>query len=122
MNSATALWALGTLAAVFLLHTSVRRRRSLSATAPWLFTSAYRASILRRLPSLLMLLAIVMSIGALADPVVPYADVEVRSRGLDIVITVDLSSSMEAEMAGTRRAGGPAETRLQATKAVIKSL
>jgi Ca-activated chloride channel homolog len=48
------------------------------------------------------------------DPVLPFAETEVRSHGLDIVIALDLSSSMEEQM-------GRAKTRLEATKDAIKA-
>ena len=40
---------------------------------------------------------------ALMDPVLPFAETEVRSHGLDIVIALDLSSSMEEQMEAPAR-------------------
>ncbi len=50
------------------------------------------------------------------DPVLPFAETEVRSHGLDIVIALDLSSSMEEQMEAP-----PSKTRLEATKDAIKT-
>jgi Ca-activated chloride channel homolog len=97
-----------------------------------------RPSIVRRLPALLIVLAIVCVLLALADPVVPYVESEIQSRGLDIVLVLDLSSSMQETMglarpprtlqhltftandAGPRRPEG--KTRLDTTKDALRDL
>src|SRR5438445_13671345 len=72
------------------------------------------------------------------EPVLPYSDSQVQSRGLDIVMVLDLSSSMQEPMERARpartlqnltfsnRDGGtvarpPAKTRLEATKNANKT-
>lgn len=113
-----------------------RRKLGVATTSPWLFAPAYRASLFRRLPAAAFLAGLVLLGCALMDPVLPLAETEVRSPGLDIVIALDLSSSMEAAMdpsappagrtlpASARGAGiarPPARTRLDATKDAIKA-
>ena len=56
----------------------------------------------RRLPRAVLAIAIVLLGCALMDPVLPYAQTEITSRGLDIVIALDLSSSMQEEMGRIR--------------------
>src|SRR5439155_21654994 len=81
--------------------------------------------------------ALLLLVCALMEPVLPYAQTEIRSRGLDIVIALDLSSSMLEEMGrvrpprtfqnltfSTRDSAAPrnsVQTRLTATKNAIKS-
>ncbi|HTM19368.1 MAG TPA: VWA domain-containing protein, partial [Kofleriaceae bacterium] len=76
--------------------------------------------------------------GALMQPVLPYSQTEITSRGLDLVIALDLSSSMLEEMGRIRPvrtqqnltfttsdsavAKREIKTRLTATKEAIKSL
>jgi Ca-activated chloride channel family protein len=98
----------------------------------------HRPSLIRRLPALFIVLAIVCVLLALADPVVPYTESEITSRGLDIVLVLDLSSSMQETMgllrpprtmqhltfssrdAPARRAEG--KTRLDTTKDALRDL
>jgi Ca-activated chloride channel homolog len=115
-------WFAAALAAFACLRAAVQRRLALATTSPWLFRRPYRASVLRRLPALLCLSALLLLGAALMDPVVPSAETQVQSQGLDIVIALDLSSSMEDQMdrivaPAPRR---PAKTRLDATKDAIK--
>lgn len=109
-----------------------------ATTVRWLNSPVYRASLLRRAP----LVAVLASLGligvALMEPVLPYSQAEVQSRGLDIVMVLDLSSSMQESMEGYRpflAPSGPVvvnsdgtltvaptgKTRLQATKDAIKA-
>lgn len=78
----------------------------------------YRASRLRRAPLVVAAAALPIVGVALADPVLPYSEAEMKSRGLDIVLVLDMSSSMEETMgAGTRRASGfTGQTRMETTK------
>jgi len=128
---------LAALAAVWLLRWSTHRRLGTATTVPWVFARVHRASWIRRLPAAVLLLALLLLGGALLDPVIPYSEAEVQSHGLDIVIALDLSSSMEEQMepaaappsipvlASTNRAAQPirpmAKTRLEATKEAIKT-
>ena len=91
------------IAAVFAICLAIRvwrpRRRFLASTAVDRLPRAdYAPSFLRRLPSAIVALALLLIGGALMDPVLPYADAEVSSRGLDIVMLLDLSSSMQEPM------------------------
>jgi Ca-activated chloride channel family protein len=101
------------------------------------FDRAYRASLLRRAPAAVILTGLLLLGCALMDPVLPFAETEVRSHGLDIVIALDLSSSMEEQMdrpvapaaiqqpavtnSSARRPPSPSKTRLEATRDAIKT-
>ena len=131
-------WMLAALAAVALLRWRLRRRFVASTTVRWLASSSYRASVFRRFPILWLALALVLLGGALMQPALPYAQAEITSRGLDIVIVLDLSSSMLEQMGRIRpprtfqnltfttrdsaAAMKSAKTRLDATKDAIKTL
>ncbi len=128
---------LAALAAVGILRWRVQRRFVVSTTVRWLSAPEYRASWLRRLPLAVIAIAVLLLGCALMEPVLPYSQAEITSRGLDIVITLDLSSSMLEEMGrvrpprtfqnltfSTRDSAAPAKsvkTRLTATKDAIKS-
>ena len=122
------VWLLAALAAVVLLQWRLRRRYAAFATVRWLHAHVYRASVLRRLPLAVTFAAIVLVGLALMQPVLPYSQADVQSRGLDIVMVLDLSSSMQEEMepasmkSFARNADRPVgKTRLEATKDAIKS-
>ena len=128
---------LAALAAVGIVRWRVQRRFVASTTVRWLSAPDYRASWLRRLPLAVIAIAVLLLGCALMEPVLPYSQAEITSRGLDIVITLDLSSSMLQEMGrvrpprtfqnltfSTRDSAAPAKsvkTRLTATKDAIKS-
>ena len=125
------------LAVLGVLRWRAARRFVASTTVRWLAAPRYRASWFRRLPLVLLALAMLLLAGALMDPVLPYAQTEITSRGLDIVIALDLSSSMLEEMGRVRpprsfqnltytaRDSAPPmktnTTRLAATKDAIRS-
>ena len=125
------------LAVALVLRWRLRRRFVASTTVRWLDAPAFRASPLRRLPLAVAALAVLLLAGAVMQPVLPYAQAEITSRGLDIVIALDLSSSMLEEMGRIRpprsfqnltftsadsvAAAKAARTRLTATKDAIKS-
>src|SRR5438874_1519312 len=126
------------LAAVAILRARVRRRFVASTTVRWLASPRYEASLLRRLPLALLAIALLLLGVAVMEPVLPYSQAEITSRGLDIVIALDLSSSMLEEMGRVRpprtlqnltfstrdSAAAPAasvKTRLTATKDAIRS-
>jgi Ca-activated chloride channel family protein len=114
-----AWWFAALAAAAIAARVAHRRRLGVATTMAWLFERSYRASIVRRLPLAAFLAGLGLLGCALMDPVLPFAETEVRSHGLDIIIALDLSSSMEAPM--DRVARGPARTRLDATKEAIKA-
>src|SRR5947209_1954228 len=125
------------LAAVAILRSRVRRRFVASTTVRWLASPRYEASLLRRLPLALLAIALLLLGVAVMEPVLPYAQAEITSRGLDIVIALDLSSSMLEEMGrirpprtfqnltfSTSDSASPMKSvklRLTATKDAIKS-
>jgi Ca-activated chloride channel family protein len=131
LQPAAGWWLLATMAAVGLLRWAGRRRFVAATTVRWLDTRAYRASSVRRLPLAGVLAAAVLVGVALMEPVLPYSEATVLSRGLDIVMVLDLSSSMQEEMdpasveARLKRPGSerrpPGQTRLEATKAAIRA-
>jgi Ca-activated chloride channel homolog len=120
-------WVLGALAVVFLLKWRVRWRYAASTVVARMAASRYRASLVRRAPFFLLALAIAFMAVALMQPVLPHSTAEVRSRGLEIVLVMDLSSSMQEQIGLTdeqraRSSGAPqGPTRLQATKDAIKA-
>ena len=125
------------LAAVAILRARVRRRFVASTTVRWLASPRYEASPLRRLPLALLAIALLLLGVAVMGPVLPYSQAEITSRGLDIVIALDLSSSMLEEMGrirpprtfqnltfSTSDSASPmksVKSRLTATKDAIKS-
>jgi Ca-activated chloride channel family protein len=130
-------WLLAGIAALALLRWRVNRRFVGSTTVRWLAGPAYRSSWLRRLPGAVLAVAILLLGGALMEPVRPYLQTTVTSRGLDIVMALDLSSSMQEEMGrirptrslqnltfSARDSASPVtstKTRLTATKEAIAS-
>lgn len=119
-----ALWWVGGAALAALLVRLARQRRlGAATTSAWLFDGAYSASLLRRLPAVVFAGALALVAVALMEPVLPFAQTEVRSHGLDIVIVLDLSSSMGDRMG--KNAASPVQgafiNRLDATKAAIRS-
>ena len=120
LHPGLAWWLLAGAAAVAVLRLVARRRLGVATTSSWVFGRAYRASPLRRLPSLVFLAAWLLLGAALMDPVVPLAETEVQSHGLDIVLALDLSSSMGELMDKGAPAGRrPKKTRRDATKDAI---
>jgi Ca-activated chloride channel family protein len=131
-------WMLAVAAVLGVLRWRVRRRFVASTTVRWLAAPAYRASFLRRLPLAALVAAVALVGCALMEPVLPYSQSEIRSRGLDIVIALDLSSSMLEEMGrirpprtfqnltfSTADSAAPmksVKTRLTATTDAIKAL
>src|SRR5947207_4907338 len=130
-------WLLAAFAVVVLIRWRVRRAFAASSTVRYVDRSS-RASILRRLPFVTLAAAFVLTVLALMEPVLPYSESQVQSRGLDIVMVLDLSSSMQEPMErarpartlqnltfSNRDAGAaprpPAKTRLEATKNAIKT-
>ena len=130
-------WIGAALVAVGVVRWRVRRTFAASTTVRWLSAPAYRASILRGLPTAVLVVALILIGGALMDPVLPYAQSTISSRGLDIVVALDLSSSMLEEMGRPKPprslqnltfssrdatlARVPGENRLTATKHAIKT-
>lgn len=130
-------WMLAALAGLSVLRWRVKHRFVASTTVRWLSAPRYRASRLRRLPLAVLATGVLLLGGALMEPVLPYSQTEITSRGLDIVIALDLSSSMLEEMGrirpprtfqnltfSARDSAAPmksVKTRLTATKDAIRS-
>jgi len=130
-------WLFGALAVIVLVRRRSRGRYAATTMASRL-DAGYRASIVRRLPLAILAAALALVALALMDPVLPSAERDVQSRGLDIVMLLDLSSSMQEQMERIRpsrdmstltfttrdsamRARVVGKTRLEATKEAIKS-
>ncbi|MGH7831520.1 MAG: vWA domain-containing protein [Candidatus Binatia bacterium] len=121
------LWILPPL--VFLVFVIRWRKRKNYCAHPLLFylrTKIRPASRLVHLPQLLELLALGFLIVALLDPVLPFSERLVVKSGLDILLVLDLSSSMQEpiDLKGTverQKLGmrGKEKTRLEAVKEAI---
>ena len=118
-----AWWLAAGVIAAGLARLRVGRKRGMASTVPWVFARVFRPSRLRYLPSLTLVASLVLIAVALLDPVLPYSQTEVRSQGLDIVVALDLSSSMEEPMepAKTVIQKPGTKTRLDATKDAIRA-
>ena len=120
-------WLVGGMAAVALLKWRVRRRFAAATVSSVLQARRYRSSLFRRLPFVILALALGLIGVALLEPVLPYAQADVSSRGLDIVVLLDLSSSMQEEIGltpeqrATASSARRGRTRLDATKDAIKA-
>jgi len=122
---------------LFVVRWRVRRSFAASTTVSRLATAVYRASPVRRLPLAALAIGLALIAIALMEPALPSAVTEVQSRGLDIVMLLDLSSSMQERMERVRPSRDMArltftsqdsmttrvrgKTRLEATKDAIKS-
>jgi Ca-activated chloride channel family protein len=120
-----AWWLLAGLAAVVLLKWRVRWRFAAFTSVLPARHSPYRASIFRRLPFAVLAIAAGFAGMAFMQPVIPYSQTDLSSKGLDIVLLLDLSSSMQEEMGSgqsqktTTVAGG--RTRMDAVKDAVKT-
>jgi Ca-activated chloride channel family protein len=119
-------WLLAAFAAVALLKWRVRWRFAAFTSILPVRRLPSRASWLRRLPFGVLGVAAAFIALALMQPVIPYSQADLQSRGLDIVLLLDLSSSMQEEMGSgqsTQRtatiAGG--RTRMDAVKDAVKT-
>ena len=129
------IWALPAFALAALAYRLLRRREYVAiSTLRWLRPLLRRPSPLRRLPRLFLGLSLILIVLALMQPVLPLAEREVISQGLDIVIVLDLSQSMQEVMEppgpDEEETGGPrvletmtmeqaGKTRLETTKEAL---
>ncbi len=115
-------WLAGALVAGAVLHWLLRRQYTAVTTARFLASRRYRASLVRRLPIAILVISLALVGAAMMKPVLPFSQTEVQSRGLDIVVVLDLSSSMEEDVV-PYQAGRPfsGRTRLDATKDAIRT-
>ncbi len=110
------LWAIPAALALIVVWRMLRRPRFVSFPLTSLLNAhRYRASRLRQAPTIAAAAVLPLIALALCEPVVPYSERQVTSRGVDIAIVLDLSSSMQELMGG--RAG--AATRLETTKKAL---
>ena len=84
------------------------------------------AALFRRLPFLVLAIAAAFAGLALMQPVIPYSQADLSSKGLDIVLLLDLSSSMQEHMGSgqnTTTTSAPAggRTRMDAVKDAVKT-
>lgn len=128
LNPLIAWWVGGVIVLLTVLKWRVHTRYAAATTVQWLRASRFRASGLRRLPFLALAVAIALLGLALMQPVIPYSQAEVQSRGLDIVLLLDLSSSMQEVMGSGQMSPTQAEstakhgrTRLEAVKGALRS-
>ena len=118
-------WVLAAGAIVALLKWQVRWRFAAVTFLLPVHTMPRRAAMLRRLPFALLAIAAGFTGLALMQPVIPYSQAELQSKGLDIVLLLDLSSSMQEEMGSAQSlktmtvAGG--RTRMDAVKDAVKT-
>ena len=119
------LWLAAGFAVVALLKWRGRWRFAAFTALPPLQRPAWRASWLRRLPFAVLALAAAFASLAIMQPVIPYSQADLQSRGLDIVLLLDLSSSMQEEMGSgqtpTRPAIPTGRTRMDAVKDAVRS-
>jgi len=128
-------WLLAGALLVWLARWRLRWRFAATTELRVLGDRRYRASFTRRLPFVLLVASLVCTSLALMEPVIPYSQAEVQSLGLDVVVLLDLSSSMQEDMdappaaakvslAASQKPSAPkppAHTRLDATKNAIKT-
>ena len=90
------LWWIGPAAlVVVVIANCLLRSRALPFTRINLLKfSKYRASRVRYLPFVVVLMSLGFAATALLEPVIPYSERQVEAKGLDIVLALDLSLSM----------------------------
>ncbi|HEY2431646.1 MAG TPA: VWA domain-containing protein [Vicinamibacterales bacterium] len=119
------IWLAAAFSVVALMRWRVRWRfAAFTATAP-LSRFRHRASPLRRLPFAALAVAAACASLAVMQPVIPYSQADLQSRGLDIVLLIDLSSSMQEEMGSGQHPNLPIEptgrTRMDAVKGAVRT-
>ncbi len=92
-------WLIPVLFVLSLIRLRFKKTGFVASTTLNLSSDAFvRASIVRKLPGIFIAIAIVLLVMAAMQPVVPLAEQEVESQGLDIAIVLDLSESMQELM------------------------
>src|SRR5260221_2845456 len=120
-----AWWLLAAFAAVAILKWRVRWRFAAFTSVLPGRRFPFRASTFRRLPFAVLAVAGALAGLALMQPVIPYSQADLQSKGLDIVLLLDLSSSMQEEMGSgqtlkTTTVAG-VRTRMDAVKDAVKT-
>jgi Ca-activated chloride channel family protein len=118
-------WALALFVGVAILKWRFRWRFAAFTAILPLKAFPKRASLLRRAPFAILTLAALFTSLAFMDPVIPLSRADIQSRGLDIIVLLDLSSSMQEEMGssltGRISPSARGRTRLIAVKEAVKS-
>src|SRR6186997_223502 len=91
-------WLVAAFAAVALLKWRVRWRFAAFTVILPDRGRPFRASSFRRLPFAVLAVAAAFAALAIMQPVIPYSQADLQSKGLDIVLLLDLSSSMQEDM------------------------
>ena len=118
-------WVLAAFVAVAILRSGIRWRFAAFTLVLPGRRSEFRASIVRRLPFAVLAVAAALAGLAIMQPVIPYSQADLQSRGLDIVLLMDLSSSMQEEMGSGQRTTSTTKlaagrTRMDAVKDAVK--
>jgi Ca-activated chloride channel family protein len=120
------LWSVTALALVLLVLSWLTRRRRFVAFSGvrQLELLSHRPSLVRRMPWVLATGGLALIVVALMEPVIPYRESAVEAQGLDIVLVLDLSSSMLEKMGAVspvrQEAKNPEEMRLNVTKEALR--
>src|SRR3954468_7819523 len=119
-------WALAGFALIALLKWRVRWRFAAFTAMLPRRQFPWRASLARRLPFGVLAIAAAFTTLAIMQPVIPYSQADLQSKGLDIILLLDLSSSMQEEMgSGQNRTAtmsvGGGRTRMDAVKDAVKT-
>src|SRR5262252_4325679 len=119
------VWLAAGFLIVALLKWRVRWRFAAFTAVLPLSRFPFRASPLRRLPFAALAAAAAFASLAIMQPVIPYSQADLQSRGLDIILVLDLSSSMQEEMGSgqtpTRPTVPTGRTRLDAVKDAVRT-
>jgi len=128
-------WVLAAFALVLAIRWRLFQRYAASTTVSRI-GRASRASVVRRVPVVVLCVALALVGLGFMEPVLPFAEADVKTRGLDLVMVLDLSSSMQepigvqamqrvsgpiVEGAGPRPVQPALKSRLDATKDAIKA-
>lgn len=106
------LWVFPIAVALIVAWRLLRRRHFVAFPLERLLAPRmYHASRLRHAPTIIAVAALPFVALALTDPVLPYSEGQVKSRGIDIVLVLDLSSSMQEPMSAQRPTTTPTNMR-----------
>ena len=109
------LWTIPLALVLIVLWRMLRRPRFVSFPLARLLSGPqYRASRLRQAPIVAAAAVLPLIALALSEPVLPYSERKVTSRGVDLALVLDLSSSMQELMGGQQGAANRLETTKRA--------
>jgi Ca-activated chloride channel homolog len=125
LHPEAAVWLAAGFAIVALLRWRARWRFAAFTAVLPAKRLQWRASPLRKLPFAVLAVAAAFGSVAIMQPVIPFSQVDLQSRGLDIVLLLDLSSSMQEEMGSGQTPARPmvptGRTRLDAVKDAVRA-